>query len=68
MFLVLMMALVKCKPDGMIHHSDQGSLVVRIACLWSVLMSNGRVPLDRSRGDADESTVPESFFVSLRAR
>jgi putative transposase len=60
----LEMAVLTRKPDGVIHHSDQGSIYTCLAfterCrLFKVIPSTGTV------GDAYDNAMAESFFATL---
>jgi putative transposase len=60
----LNMALQQRKPDGVIHHSDQGSQYTSIA-FGERCAKLGVRPSMGSVGDAYDNAMAESFFASL---
>ena len=60
----LEMALSQRKPDGVIHHSDQGSQYTSIA-FGSGCRSAGVRPSMGSVGDCYDNAMCESFFATL---
>lgn len=60
----LNMAIAQRKPDGVIHHSDQGSQYTSIA-FGERCAKLGVRPSMGSVGDAYDNAMAESFFASL---
>ena len=60
----LNMAITQRKPDGVIHHSDQGSQYTSIA-FGARCAKLGVRPSMGSVGDAYDNAMAESFFASL---
>jgi putative transposase len=60
----LNMAITQRKPDGVIHHSDQGSQYTSIA-FGERCTKLGVRPSMGSVGDAYDNAMAESFFASL---
>lgn len=60
----LNMAITQRKPDGVIHHSDQGSQYTSIA-FGERCAKLGVRPSMGSVGDAYDNAMAESFFASL---
>jgi len=60
----LNMAITQRKPDGVIHHSDQGSQYTSIA-FGERCAKFGVRPSMGSVGDAYDNAMAESFFASL---
>jgi len=63
----LNMALATRKPEGVIHHSDQGSQYASLAS-GQRCQTMGVSPSMGSRGDADDNAMAESFFASLECK
>lgn len=60
----LNMALATRKPEGVIHHSDQGSQYASLA-FGQRCQTMGVRPSMGSRGDTYDNAMAESFFASL---
>ena len=60
----LNMALQQCRPDGVIHHSDQGSQYTSIA-FGERCKKMGVRPSMGTVGDAYDNAMCESFFATL---
>ena len=60
----LNMALAQRRPEGVIHHSDQGSQYASLA-FGQRCQTMGVRPSMGSRGDAYDNAMAESFFASL---
>ena len=58
------MAIGQRRPDGVVHHSDQGSQYTSIA-FGSRCHLNGVVPSMGSVGDCYDNAMAESFFATL---
>ena len=58
------MALGQRRPDGVIHHSDQGSQYTSVAFVKRCKLAGVR-PSMSSVGDCYDNALCESFFASL---
>ena len=63
--LALNMALMKRKPQSVIHHSNQGTQYTSIAFGNRLAKETGVRPSLGTVGDAYDNAMTESFFESL---